>query len=31
MKFISKHKITWNLVLSTSKKDLCPTTKLDII
>jgi hypothetical protein len=28
MKFISKHKIPWNLVLSTSKKDLCPMTKI---
>ena len=28
MKFISKHKIPWNLILSTSKKDFCPMTKI---
>ena len=28
MKFISKHKIPWNLVFSTAKKDLCPMTKI---
>lgn len=28
MKFISKHKIPWNLVFSTSKKDFCPMTKI---
>ena len=28
MNFISKYKIPWNLILSTSKKDLCPMTKI---